>query len=359
MSNDWVDVFSALVPAQVSQKCEWIEADFSVPYTNTEMRHFAEVNALNSFFNEVDYRYEPQPDPVLLSWKHDKYFVSVLPNKVKFAVKYQDPYENPPSTGYPRVIYSIANSSATLPLRFEYSEEKVQLYGEGVKLSTGVYQYCYAARNDVFPKEYSLEVSSFVVTTRPTIPKNKSVADYSYVSTAKVILSWQATDPEGRQLYHKLYFGVDSSTLSLVYQGYNSSFQIENLVYSNQYFWRVESVNVYGVSSLSPLFTFSTIQEPSRVFNYPNPFNPHKENTTFVIHMNEQGSAELSVYSELGDLCYQKTFEGLLKGSNEVTWDGKDNEARVFFNGTYVAVINRKYSDGRKERTTCRILVLK
>ena len=74
--------------------------------------------------------------------------------------------------------------------------------------------------------------------------------------------------------------------------------------------------------------------------------------------MEESGFAEIRVYSEYGNLCWQKTVYDLPKGANEVIYNGKDDSGNMMYNGTYPCIIKKKYQD-KEEKDKCRLLIIK
>jgi hypothetical protein len=183
--------------------------------------------------------------------------------------------------------------------------------------------------------------------------------DSSVVSNALINLAWSPAEESDKISLYRLFLGTDLAQLSIIYEGTSSSFQIKELAYGNKYFWRVEAVNIYGVSSQSPLYSFITIPRVTRAFNYPNPFNPlQNQNTHIVFDMPANGVAEISIFTEFGDLCWSNAHSGLLKGANEISYNGKDGNNQPLYNCTYLCTITKKYGN-REDKDRCRILILK
>jgi hypothetical protein len=147
--------------------------------------------------------------------------------------------------------------------------------------------------------------------------------------------------------------------LNLIYEGSQNSYNVNKLRDSACYYWKVEISDNYGLSLISPVQRFNTIAPVQKSFNYPNPFNPALgQSTKIVFNMPEDGLADISVYTEMGDLCWRKTFANLSKGSNEISYNGMDDNGQILYNGSYVCVIDKKYSSGSSIDKT-RILILK
>jgi hypothetical protein len=96
-----------------------------------------------------------------------------------------------------------------------------------------------------------------------------------------------------------------------------------------------------------------------KAFNYPNPFDPAaNQNTNIVFNMESDGEADINIYSEMGDLCWHRVFSGLQKGANEISYDGRDDQGKLMYNGPYVCIINKKSQTGNST-DKCRLLIIK
>ncbi|PKK86435.1 MAG: hypothetical protein CVT48_01150 [Thermoplasmata archaeon HGW-Thermoplasmata-1] len=359
-SKDHIEVFTSLEPAGMWQVNDYIEADSNLTMFRPEAKSLDEIEIRTGFFNWVDY--QVIAEPLMLWWRHAYYWVNTSPEKTTFNVLYFDPYGTLPSAGYPKAEYRIKGSGTFTPLVLSFNREADggRLYAGEVTLSTGVYEYQYSVRNPDRAEEYRLSLSSFVVSRQPSQFENTGVADNQSVSSAKIVLSWGAMDPDlGGILRYKVYLGTNTASMSIIYDGYATSCSVESLDYGRDYVWQVEATNVYGVSSRSPVWRFKTIARMTKSFNYPNPFNPNTGSTKLVFDMAASGAAEVSVYTELGDLCWRKSFDGLLRGANEISYDGRDDAGRVLYSGPYVVVFKKTYSDGRQEQDRCRLLIIK
>lgn len=292
--------------------------------------------------------------PQFLTWLHDRYFVSVSEEgSVMFKVKYQDEYNNPPSDGYPKAIYW---KQGTQDYQDVILDADSGVYCKSMNIPVGKYCYRYTVQNNYLNSEYSLAVSSFVVTSRPLPAMNPSVQDNQTVTNGKVHLRWDAA---GSSMRYKLYLGVDPLNLSVVFEGTDPAYDVAALAPAQLYYWQVETINEFGVSSKSSLLRFTTLGAIAKSYSYPNPFNPSRgESANIVFMMDENGSAEITVYSEFGDHIWQKQVDGLFQGTNEIAYDGHDDAGNQLYNGTYVCSIVKKYS-GRETRERCRLLVIK
>lgn len=124
-------------------------------------------------------------------------------------------------------------------------------------------------------------------------------------------------------------------------------------------YWNIMVSTGDTVSELAAAFEIK--QSPHmtypHAFNAPNPFSP-AQGTQIVFDMPEDGSAELRLYTESGDLCWHRSFEGLAAGQNQIAYNGRDDNGRPLYNGTYVCEITCKYSGG-ESKDRCRLLIVK
>ncbi len=98
------------------------------------------------------------------------------------------------------------------------------------------------------------------------------------------------------------------------------------------------------------------------VKNYPNPFNPLKENTEIECVLTEDSVLEFEIYSPFGDLVRSITAQGYGSPTgltNIVTWDGRNGKASVVSNGVYILNIIVRPSSGGELRRRRLIGVLK
>jgi hypothetical protein len=79
-------------------------------------------------------------------------------------------------------------------------------------------------------------------------------------------------------------------------------------------------------------------EEATAAFNYPNPFNPKKQQTNIVYISTSSGQANIKIFTLTGRLVRSLTDTAIV-GSNEVSWDGKNGKGQIVRNGVYVAVI--------------------
>lgn len=357
--SEYIELFSDSAPMQMWQTSDWYSVDTKISSFEQQKLVYDEYEISNDFFNYIDYS---APETTKLICQQNYYFVSIFQEQnVDFSVIYKDTYNITPFDGFPKVIYWPEGSQNAVSLTLDLIEKRNDgwFYQKQVKLEPGSYNYKYTFASSQVPDGYSLEISSFVVCRRPNGCINLNMKQSAIVSNAKVLLQWSMSVPTNEATAYKVYLGTDLENMQPVYDGLKTYYEILGLDYGKQYFWQIEAKNNYGISSKSQIFKFSTINKITKAYNYPNPFNPALgQKTNILFDMSDNGSAKLSVYSEFGDLCWEKVFDNLVKGANEVTYNGKDDNEKVLFNGTYLCVINKKYSN-KEEKDKCRILIIK
>ncbi len=352
LSCENTELISALGPGQMHQVGEWIQADIMVTKTAKESQSLDEFTTATCFYEFIEYT--SALTAMNLIPQSQKTMTIIPEEKTCFNVIYYDAYNNMPSTGYPKVSYWSATLSTTsVSLEHTGQSGPGLLYRKEVNLDPGVYFYRYTVKNDVCALEYTLQTSSIVVTRRPAYIANLGAKDKTVTSTARVLLRWAASDPEGGVLSYKLYLGKEQSSLALHYQGSETSCELTNLDCATCYYWQVECINIHGATQLSPVYSLSTINTTNKLFNYPNPFNPHSQKTNFVFSVSSPQTIHFKIYSEYGDLQYETAYAAAT-GMNELSYDGRDSRGEILYNGSYICRVES--NEGCK---TCYLLIIK
>lgn len=114
--------------------------------------------------------------------------------------------------------------------------------------------------------------------------------------------------------------------------------RLEGLDFYRTYYLRVEAANPYGARSSTPVsrFTLSAVGGLPKAYNYPNPFSP-ASGTTLVLNAPPEGHARavVSVYSEWGDLLYERAYDGIRPGVTQIRYDGRDARGAALHAGSY------------------------
>lgn len=300
-----------------------------------------------------------------------------------FHVFYQDGDNDPPKAGYPKLYVrrgSLSVSSSPFTMNYlSGSASTGAVYSVSLKfdvLSTS-YTYFFEAF-DAFGSSASWGVAgssvvvssitaAFTVFANPpsSIDNPASGAagpgggtpDGATVPSTQVMLTWAATDPSGNPLDFNLFLSNPTKLtpaagralyyagdldLNKIYSGRDTSFVLKNLSPGKTYFWRVDATNIFGVTTSGKLFSFKTLDIPiDKSFNFPNPFNPNRQNTTIAFKVSDDQPVGIKIFSEMGDLVYETTTNATA-GTNLFVWDGRDNNGNVLFNGSYVCTIRSK-----------------
>lgn len=86
----------------------------------------------------------------------------------------------------------------------------------------------------------------------------------------------------------------------------------------------------------------------SPILNYPNPFNPNKENTKFCYMVNKDTNTTILIYSLNYQCVKRMSFDDTI-GYHEVPWNGRDEGNDIVPTGIYILVI--KVTSGGKSVT--------
>lgn len=306
--------------------------------------------------------------------------VAAVNQNITFRIKYSDPDNDPPKMNYP-MVYILKEGSTVQTLGLSYllgSYNSGAIYSGTTPINkAGNYSYNIIGYDSFDMSQNGIFTGSFQVSAPiPGVPQStpQGIKDGASVVSGQVYLCWSCENTNNDELTYTLYLsnpqnsqspasilknGKSNSSLNAVYTGKNTSYTINSLEANKVFVWKVRAENQYGAVSESPEYSFSTIAQPAKAFNYPNPFNPARnESTNIVFTMAEDGFAEVSVYSEYGNMCRRMAFDNLHKGTNQVAYDGKDDCGQIMYNGTYPCIIDKKYQN-KEEKDKCRLLIIK
>jgi len=118
-------------------------------------------------------------------------------------------------------------------------------------------------------------------------------------------------------------------------------------------------INTVGVET-PPISVVSS--DPGETFgNYPNPFGVNDGQTKFVFFMENDGDAEIFIFTLLGELVWHDKREGLKRGlyDGEITWDGTNDKGQTVLNGVYLGVLKVKYRSGASKSYKTKIAFIK
>ena len=364
MSIDEKEVEIEQKVAEFSQQNDWINVDSYIDYVGiTELKYNdQEISLTQSYFDIFDYI--PNTDNTLIITDSLKDIIVIKSESdIGIQVEYNDRYGNEISNGYPKLYYRKHNSSESWDETNFISSDNNK-FNFDLSLDYGSYDYYVTADNDNYPDEYISPAKTFVVTERPHsfVNLNPNLQDGRGNPNTNLNFSWNVTKGVDTDiLKYTLFLGTSENSMQQYDLATQNSYTAQNLSPRTRYYWRVDVENQYGAKLLNPItFNFVTLGEIKRVYNAPNPFNPQKgQKTRIFFEMQQDGTAEIDIYSEYGDKIYHVSIDNLSKGNNEYVYDGKDDYGNTLYNGTYLCVVNKKYSDGGNKTERCRLLIIK
>ncbi|MDR2192690.1 MAG: hypothetical protein LBO62_07435 [Endomicrobium sp.] len=366
-----ITLYQQLKPANLQMYKDWLSADivteaiggtfmnFQSPAPEPENNYDLEP----LFFFEFDY--VTNVSTKLLKAVHGSDVFSIYDKEnAKFEIKYIDPFLEQ-SAGYPKLVLflnGVFHSSRML------DDAANNSYEISLPLEKGEYKYQYITTND----EYNLLLGTYsisgnwYVTSLPYGFERISPQENSKELPLSVRFKWDVLSDEG-DLFYEFYLGFNSAKSGL--EKFSSApavnakeFVVLNLSSVRQYYWYMKIKNKHGAFIETDLFTFYTGGNVEKFYNAPNPFNPARgQKTQFVFNMPESGTVKLSLYSEYGDKVYESEIMNVSGGDGNaktILYNGKDNSGRTLYNGSYLAVLTKKYA-GQTKTERCRILIIK
>jgi uncharacterized protein (TIGR02145 family) len=95
----------------------------------------------------------------------------------------------------------------------------------------------------------------------PSAPSDPSPSDGATNVGIDQDISWSCSDPDGNNLYYKVYFGANPSP-PFVQAGLTAStFYPGTLNYNTTYYWQITAFDSYGDSAVSDVWSFTTLTE--------------------------------------------------------------------------------------------------
>jgi hypothetical protein len=147
---------------------------------------------------------------------------------------------------------------------------------------------------------------------------------------------------------YTLEIATDEEFTNVIYLGteiIDTTQRVENLVFSQIYYWRILAENGNGVSQYSDVWNFSTtvtgidnIVELPKEFalnqNFPNPFNPTTIIGYTIPQMGEifsEQNVKLTIYDVLGKEVKTLVNEFKSAGKYEITFDASNLTSGVYY----------------------------
>ncbi len=349
--------------AEFAQTAGWMNLDSYIDYVGTTELKYASSTSQDeltpSYFSSFEYT--PGTDKNLITKDSLKNIVSIASeSNTNIEVKYNNLYNVPVSDDYPILYYRKKQSSDSFS-SIKLNSKGNDIFATSLSLDYGIYEYYVCADNEYYPGVFTSDIHQFIVTERPYNFQNlkPNLQDDKGNPNTNLEFMWSVQPGvEDDVLKYTLFLGTSESSMQEYQAGSQNFYTITNLMPRTRYYWKVETENQYGVKLLSPqIFNFVTLGVVSRVYNAPNPFNPQKGQTTRIFfEMYEDGKAEINIYSEYGDKIRTISVDNLLKGTNEVEYDGKDDYGNTLYNGTYLCVLKK---NGSSNTEKCRLLIIK
>lgn len=363
MSINEKEVITEQKVAEFAQTADWINLDSYIDYIGTtELKYNSSTSQdeiTPSYFSLFEY--VPSTDKNLITKDSLKDIISIRSeSNLDLEIKYNNLYNVPISENYPILYYRKKQSSDSFN-QIKLNSKGNNIFATSLSLDYGVYEYYVCADNEYYPGIYTSRTCQFVITERPHDFQNlkPNLQDDKGNPNTNLEFMWTAQPGvEDDVLRYVLFLGTSESSMQEYDLSTQNHYTVLNLMPRTRYYWKVEIENQYGVKLLNPqIFNFVTLGAVSRVYNAPNPFNPQKGQTTRIFfEMYEDGNAEINIYSEYGDKIRTISVDNLLKGTNEIEYDGKDDYGNILYNGTYLCVL-KKNSSSNSEK--CRLLIIK
>jgi hypothetical protein len=347
---------------------KWLCCDgISLPVSGITMsegqgENFVEIS--NNYFEDFDY--DHCEDFCLISPCHNKDTFSLYEEgEACFKIKHNDIYDNPPSEGFPCLLLTCPDGS-TQTYVMAKSNSEADIYFHKLHLNKGAYKYKYITTNKYHTAGFYETEGKWHVTGRPHSFVKKQPTHTCEILPDNICFAWGIEKgEESDTLFYEIYIGRDPSKEKLSKFAVNpdqnsSTFIISKLEHKKQYYWYMKIVNQFGACLETETFSFVTGGMIEKLYNAPNPFNPAREGETeFVFPMHENGTCKMTIYSEYGDVEWESDNMFFLGGNSQVIrYNGRDNSGRMLYNGTYLAVLEKKYAN-KTEIEKCKILVIK
>ena len=99
----------------------------------------------------------------------------------------------------------------------------------------------------------------------------------------------------------------------------------------------------------------------TKLFNFPNPFNPNDRSTELNYLLGEDSDVAISIYDLLGNSVREINFSagqnGGRAGQNIIAWDGKNGAGDFVGNGGYLVRMSAKGVSGTNSEAAFKMAV--
>jgi hypothetical protein len=197
--------------------------------------------------------------------------------------------------------------------------------------------------------DYAKPTATDISVNGPVITARVSDDGSGVNSTAGVGGSYLKVN--GTTYYCTNYYNQDSGIMS---------FEATNLVDAQDYPYVLRIIDQVGnYTEYSGILSYTKREEITDAHNYPNPFDPDREDTVIRFVINEDSNITVRIYDFNGDLVSViQRNDTLFKGTWEYRWGGTNDNGRKVANGTYFAEIlaSGSYSGQFTGRTVRKII---
>jgi Tol biopolymer transport system component len=99
----------------------------------------------------------------------------------------------------------------------------------------------------------------------PDAPSNPSPTSQATGININILLSWHCSDPDGDTIKYDVFFDTLSNPGLVAPNQLDSTYQIDGLDFSRDYYWKVAARDVHNNVTASPVWHFSTILGPEQI----------------------------------------------------------------------------------------------
>jgi len=129
---------------------------------------------------------------------------------------------------------------------------------------------------------------------------------------------------------------------NVIVESQNKIYCTFNLTGIKSGFWTINVINPDNNSAVfSNAFEIKTFATAGTIINYPNPFNPLKENTNIIYDLEKDMDTTLLIFNISAELIYKQNFvsgtNGGKSGMNNIAWNGINSFGEMCANGIYFA----------------------
>jgi hypothetical protein len=156
------------------------------------------------------------------------------------------------------VTYDIGSSSSPV-FRIGLDTHPSSQPGYHHGLIDEVYIYDYALDQDQINDIYQ----SYIDNNPPNPPSNPNPASSATGVDVNAELSWSCTDPDGNPLTYDVYFGTNPTPSLVSINQTGNTYKPATMSYLTPYYWKIVAWDNHGESTDSPIWSFTTTDQPN------------------------------------------------------------------------------------------------